>query len=557
MVKRNASEEVEMPFDLKKKKVSMSASEDQKGTLDCCSITDPAKMMQALLGDTKLEDFFENYWEKKPLLIKREDASFYGSMFSLSVMKDVLQKNELNFQEDVNVCRYVNGEKELLNEEQQITEKDVDRLIDEKQATFQFHHPQRYIDELWNMLEKMERYFGSLVGSNVYITPPDSQGLAPHCDDVEIFVLQLEGTKSWKLYKPMVELSRDYTQDLLQESIGEPLLEAKLEPGDMLYFPRGYIHQATAGSPSHSTHISISTYQQNTWGDFMNHAITQAIENALEDDVTTRSGLPVNYMNYLGTGKNMGAYVEDEGEDDKSKHSNLNEAKVKDFKEVVKKHLSQLVDHIDVNTAADAMSADFMASRLPPYGHTAKDEDEDEVLSDPPKLTDRIKIRYPEHMRVVYCDEDEDGFGDEEIDSDEEDMEQDDEKPAKTPTRHSISKSSKSPKSSKKAVKTHSETSQDDDDEDDEDAEITDTEPHIKIVHALHNDRFTHMGSSNPFDEELGCLKLHVSYAKAAIELLKNSNFVAVKDLLMDDDDDKVTLATTLFSDDLIEIKKE
>ena len=32
----------------------------------------------------------------------------------------------------------------------------------------------------------METYFGSLVGANVYITPADSQGLAPHCDDVEV-----------------------------------------------------------------------------------------------------------------------------------------------------------------------------------------------------------------------------------------------------------------------------------------------------------------------------------------------------------------------------------
>ena len=35
-------------------------------------------------------------------------------------------------------------------------------------------------------MEKMETHFGSLVGANVYITPADAQGLAPHCDDVEV-----------------------------------------------------------------------------------------------------------------------------------------------------------------------------------------------------------------------------------------------------------------------------------------------------------------------------------------------------------------------------------
>lgn len=41
-------------------------------------------------------------------------------------------------------------------------------------------------DELWRIQEKLECYFGSLVGSNVYITPADSQGLPPHYDDVEV-----------------------------------------------------------------------------------------------------------------------------------------------------------------------------------------------------------------------------------------------------------------------------------------------------------------------------------------------------------------------------------
>ena len=44
-------------------------------------------------------------------------------------------------------------------------------------------------------------------------------------------MLQLEGKKSWKLYKPMVELSRDYTQDLDQATIGDPILELTLEVG--------------------------------------------------------------------------------------------------------------------------------------------------------------------------------------------------------------------------------------------------------------------------------------------------------------------------------------
>ena len=39
---------------------------------------------------------------------------------------------------------------------------------------------------MWQLNEALERLFGCLVGANVYITPPESQGLAPHYDDVEV-----------------------------------------------------------------------------------------------------------------------------------------------------------------------------------------------------------------------------------------------------------------------------------------------------------------------------------------------------------------------------------
>jgi len=529
----NGAEDLQVNFQVKRKRVPITGS---PGKLDTSS---PVKLLQSLLGETTIENFFANYWEKKPLVVKRKDAEFYGGVFSLSAMKEVMKSNELFFESDVNVCRYVNNEKELLNEERQITAQDVDELMQE-QATFQFHQPQRYVDELWSAMEKLETYFGSLVGSNVYITPKESQGLAPHCDDVEIFVMQLEGKKEWKLYKPMVQLSRDYTQDLMQEQIGEPMMEITMEPGDMLYFPRGVIHQAKTVGDAHSTHISVSTYQQNTWGDFMNHAVTQAIEKALEEDVSICSGLPINYVSMLGTGKNIASYIVDESENNSKPLSNLDEEKVKEFKESVKNHLSKLVDHIDVNKAADAMCSDFMANRLPPYGHIRPDDDDDEDDDADRELVleDKIKLKYPDHVRVVY-DNDEENEDDDDDDEDQwEDMDEDEKPDGKPETRlMGAGSASKSPRKSPKKSKTVE----------------NEDEEHIRIVHSLNNDRFAHMGPCM-YDEQFGDMKLHVSFAKAAVELLSRNDAVCVKDIRMDDEKDKLFLANALYEHKLVEI---
>lgn len=54
-----------------------------------------------------------------------------------------------------------------------------------------------------------------------------------------------------------------------QADIGKPILDVVLEEGDLLYFPRGFIHQGDCQPDAHSLHITISSYQKNSWGDLL------------------------------------------------------------------------------------------------------------------------------------------------------------------------------------------------------------------------------------------------------------------------------------------------
>jgi mannose-6-phosphate isomerase-like protein (cupin superfamily) len=132
------------------------------------------------------------------------------------------------------------------------------------------------------------------------MTPPNSQGLAPHHDDVDVFIMQVEGRKRWKLYSPIEhDLPREYSPDLDQEQLSTPSHTLTLEPGDFLYFPRGVVHQACT-SNDHSTHLTLSSYQKFAWFDFLSNAFQSTLEAEFGKDRELREGLPVGVMGYIG-----------------------------------------------------------------------------------------------------------------------------------------------------------------------------------------------------------------------------------------------------------------
>lgn len=66
------------------------------------------------------------------------------------------------------------------------------------------------------------------------------------------------------------------TANFSQKEIGSPILEVVLEAGDLLYFPRGFIHQGDCLPDAHSLHITVSSYQKNSWGELLTKVIFSA-----------------------------------------------------------------------------------------------------------------------------------------------------------------------------------------------------------------------------------------------------------------------------------------
>ncbi|KAG5284406.1 hypothetical protein AALO_G00026390 [Alosa alosa] len=246
--------------------------------------------------------------------------------------------------------------------------------FDQKKATIQFHQPQRFKDELWRIQERLESFFGALVGSNVYITPKASQGLPPHYDDVEVFILQLEGEKHWRLYSPTVPLAREYSLEP-EERIGNPTHDITLKAGDLLYFPRGTIHQAnTPAEVDHSTHLTLSTYQNMSWGDYLLDIFPGFLFDSMKRDIDMRAGLPRQLLTNVRVGPEVCTQLS-----------------------TFLRCLADKMERGEQELRSTDMKRDFVSNRLPPFAH----DNTNMPTGKMPTLEDCVCMRFKDHVLIT------------------------------------------------------------------------------------------------------------------------------------------------------------
>jgi len=309
------------------------------------------------------EVFWGEYWEKKPLILRRGDADYYGQLFSKATIDRYLRQGvKFPYGERLNLARFDKATKKkvALNKGPRGTPakpEDIDTAWKEG-ASMQVMHPQQFHEPAWRLLAGLEHAFGALFGANAYLTPPGWQGLAPHFDDVEVFMLQVEGSKRWRLHAPPegeeYPLPREYSRDFVPDELGELLLDCVLHPGDLLYLPRGTVHYGVVEEgDDFSHHLTVSTYQKTAWCHLMEKVLSSAIERAATDSFEFRGGLPVGFLDYMGTWRdNVGS-----GELTDKRAAFLNR-----FQALTRR----LEDFVDLDEACDEMAVDFMSQRGPP-----------------------------------------------------------------------------------------------------------------------------------------------------------------------------------------------
>jgi ribosomal protein L16 Arg81 hydroxylase len=241
--------------------------------------------------------FFEQYWEKSPLYIARQNPDYYARLLTVKDVEYIIAATGLRHP---SLRMVKNGQQiplgsfttSLGGREDVFSHLiEPDKVFAEYRqgATIILESLHRNWPALAQFCRNLEKYFNHPVQANIYFTPKASQGFAPHYDTHDVFVVQLAGSKHWRIYEAPVELpDRGMAFKKDHHETGQLLYEIDFSAGDLIYLPRGFMHEAlTSEDISLHATIGILTY---TWYDVLLEAV-----KAHKQDVRFRRALPVGF----------------------------------------------------------------------------------------------------------------------------------------------------------------------------------------------------------------------------------------------------------------------
>lgn len=247
--------------------------------------------LEWLIQPVTADRFFEDYWERRPLTVRRDRPGYYDELLSLDEIDRALTTLDLRYPNVVlkNAARDVAPDEYTVAGGETL---DVARLYQlfAEGSTVTLAYMDNVIPSLAELRRGLESVFSHPVQANVYLTPPGNQGAKAHYDTHDVFVLQVAGTKRWATYGAPVELPlRNQNFDAAIHRVGEPELQFELSAGDAVYIPRGHLHEARATSTV-SLHVTVGILAY-TWTDFL----LESVADACLSDVAFRKALPPGF----------------------------------------------------------------------------------------------------------------------------------------------------------------------------------------------------------------------------------------------------------------------
>lgn len=222
-------------------------------------------MYQLKINELSEQAFLNQYWQKKPLLIKRGFSDF----------KDPLDANELAglAMEDSIESRIITNHNQQWQSHQGPFE-DFEILTDEH-ATLLVQAVDHWHPEAAQLLEPFRFIPNWRIDDLMISYSTPGGGVGPHLDQYDVFIIQGEGKRHWRVGLPDASLKQfAQNKSLLQVEAFTAVIDCVLEPGDILYIPPGCPHEGYAIENALNYSVGFrAPNQQDLLSSFADHII--------------------------------------------------------------------------------------------------------------------------------------------------------------------------------------------------------------------------------------------------------------------------------------------
>jgi hypothetical protein len=231
-----------------------------------------------LLYPQNKEFFIQEVFEKNFLHVIRSKNAYYDSFLQLENLDELLGSRQFRFPS----LRLTKAGEELTSEKYS-NDKNIDASLVQKYFldgyTIILNALHEQYPTLGEMVNGLSNDLGHPFQTNVYITPPNSQGFPAHYDTHDVFVLQIEGSKKWRIYQdsPVVLPTKQMEFQKEKHPAPESFTELELKKGDLLYIPRGVMHDAQTNLDL-SIHVTLG-WLGYTWTDVLVQMLLEYSKN--------------------------------------------------------------------------------------------------------------------------------------------------------------------------------------------------------------------------------------------------------------------------------------
>jgi hypothetical protein len=243
------------------------------------------------------QSFFDDYFERKPLLLHANPSALQDTRIEWNDVVNLATKG-LTWGSSTNGVRLASGSGEFT-----ATAKVGGEAFDASsmhgmpvlrtqlegpsaisEATVQIGAIHALHSGAAETTRQFQRIFGHAANANLFATPAGQDTVVQmHTDRMDGYVIQLSGQKRWQVHAPLsdvhnpvwgvmgnAEWGKELDKPIPLDLVGEKLVDVVLEPGDILYIPRGFPHttstsigegKASAG-PSISLTMALHTEAQ-------------------------------------------------------------------------------------------------------------------------------------------------------------------------------------------------------------------------------------------------------------------------------------------------------